>query len=874
METLKASRDDRISASEQAHLNLSRQLAGECPVLLRNDGTLPLDLSANGGKIALYGRGVRQTIKGGTGSGDVNTRFSVTVEEGLKEAGFAIATNDWLDRNSAYYAKKKAEYEEALAAAAAKAGIPTFLMAFGMPFTEPADLLIEPAELKGDVDTAIYVISRNSGEGADRKAEPGDYMFFTEELDNIRRLADFYKHTIVILNIGGVMDLSPLKKIDGISAVLLMNQLGNIGGHVLADILTGKVNPSGKLVDTWAMQYSDYPSSAAFSSNDGNVDDEYYEDDIYVGYRYFDSFGVKPLYAFGYGLSYTTFAIETKSVAQNGDRIEVTVSVKNTGKTAGKEVVQFYVSKPDTKLEKPYQELVAFAKTAQLKPGEEETLAITFPITQLSSYCEGCASWVIADGDYLLRIGNASDATEAAAKLVVTELTKTEVLKNLFPEKSAKGALLGSDSWASHKKLSTHATDCAARKQADAANAPISVTLDMSKVACKETVYSAEPRAELTTDHTEKLTLSDVRSGKCSIEDLVAQLSIEELADLCVGSLRAGLASVIGEASMTVPGAAGDSSAALWKEREIPNLILADGPAGLRLTPHFRTDLDGKLLKGGETFGDTVQPFAEMEEGTYIDYYQYCTAIPIGWALASAWNPELLEKTGEMIGEEMEQFGVDLWLAPAMNIHRNPLCGRNFEYYSEDPYVSGIAAAAITKGVQAATKGGTTIKHYAANNQENNRNYTNSHISERALREIYLKGYEICVKEAKPLSVMTSYNLINGTHSACNYDLIQSALRDEWGFDGVVMTDWFASKDMPQIAPPSEIYPCSSPTGCVYAGNDLQMPGGEDLVEDLIASAKDGKEVLNFKCTKADLQFCVCNLLKIAVRKTSSENRQ
>ncbi len=860
MGKLFATTTDQISASEQAHMDLSRTLAGECPVLLENDGTLPIPA----GKIALYGRGARKTIKGGTGSGDVNTRFSVTVEEGLKQAGFAIATNDWLDRNSDFYTAKKSEYEQALHAEATKRGIPDFLMAFGMPFMEPADLLIEPTELKKDVDTAVYVISRNSGEGADRKAEAGDYAFFPEELDNIRRCADFYKHTVVVLNIGGVMELSPLKQIGNIGAVLLMNQLGNIGGHVLADILTGKVNPSGKLVDTWAVKYEDYPSSAMFSSNDGNVDDEFYTEDIYVGYRYFDTFGVKPLYAFGYGLSYTTFAVKTQSVEQAEDQIRVKVAVRNTGSCAGKEVVQLYVSKPDTKLEKPYQELVAFAKTSLLKPGEEETLTIGFAITQLASYCETCASWVIAEGDYVLRAGNASDTAEAVAKLTVAETVKTEVLKNLFPERSATGELLG-NAWADQEKLSVKATDCSARKQADAKACSVTLTLDLGKTACREVTYSQEKRTELTTSFTEKLTLSDVRSGKCSIEDLAAQLTVEELADLCIGSMRAGIASVIGEASMTVPGAAGDSSAALFAERGIPNLILADGPAGLRLTPHFRTDLDGKLLKGGETFGDTVQPFEEMEDGTYIDYYQYCTAIPIGWALASSWNASLLEETGKMVGEEMKQFGVDLWLAPAMNIHRNPLCGRNFEYYSEDPYVSGIAAAAITKGVQSVC-GGTTIKHYAANNQENNRTYTNSHISERALREIYLKGFEICVKEAQPLSVMTSYNLINGTHSACNYDLIQGALRDEWGFAGVVMTDWFASKDMPEIAKPTGVYPCSSSTGCVYAGNDLQMPGGQDLYEDLVASAKEGKEVLGFTCSKADLQFCVCNLLKVALK--------
>ncbi len=853
MAKIYASKSDRISAQEKAHMEVARALAGECPVLLENDGVLPLQNKT----VALYGRGARKTIKGGTGSGDVNSRFAVSVEEGLKDAGFVIKTQDWIDRNEANYKEKYAQYQEELNAEAAKRGIPAFLVAFGFPFTEPSDLLIEPAELKSGTDTALYVISRNSGEGSDRKSAPGDYAFYPEELDNIRRVAEFYKNTVVILNIGGVMDLSPLKEIPGINAVLLMSQLGNIGGYVLADVLSGKVNPSGKLVDTWAKKYADYPSSATFSGNDGNVDDEYYTEDIYVGYRYFDTFDVKPLYAFGYGLSYTDFDIKCVGVCQKDDAIEVKVAVTNTGKCAGKEVVQIYYSAPDQKLAKPYMELAAFAKTKLLAAGETEELTVSFAIAQMASFCENCASWVLEDGDYVIRVGNASDSTFVAAKLTLAECIKTETLKNLFAD---SGKALSEED-----KLNAKNTDCAKRKQADADSAPVSITIDASRIKQTAAEYSPLPRAELQNSHTEKLTVADIRSGKCSVEDLVSQLTIEELSDLCIGTLRAGVASVIGEASMTVPGAAGDSSALLFADRGVRNLILADGPAGLRLTPHFRTDLNNNLLPGGETFGDTTQPFPEMEEGTYIDYYQYCTAIPIGWALTQAWNADLLKQAGVVIGEEMKEFAVDLWLAPAMNIHRNPLCGRNFEYYSEDPYVSGVAAAAITKGVQSVAGCGTTIKHYACNNQEDNRNYTNSHVSERALREIYLKGYEICVKEAKPLSVMTSYNLINGTHSACNYDLLQSVLRDEWGFDGVVMTDWFASKDMPEIAKPSEIYPRSSSTGCVYAGNDLQMPGAQDLVDDLIASAKEGKEVLGFTCSKADLQFCVCNLLRIVL---------
>lgn len=842
--------DREMSASEKAHLELSRSLAGECPVLLENDGVLPL----KNYKIAAYGRGVRQTIKGGTGSGDVNSRFTVTIEQGLKESGYEILTMDWIERNTANYNAKKNEYTKWLNAEAEKMGAPAFLIAFGAPFKEPADLLIEPSELKAETDTAIYVVSRNAGEGADRHNAEGDYLFYREELENIKRVADYYKNTVVILNVGSVMDLSELKAIPGVNAVLLMSQLGNIGGYVLADILSGKVNPSGKITDTWAAKYEDYPSSSTFSHNDGDVDDEIYNEGIYVGYRYFDTFNVKPLYAFGYGLSYTDFAIKTEQVRQNEDKITVSVVVTNTGKVSGREVVQIYYSAPDGNLCKPYQELAAFKKTGLIEAGASEKLEITFDIKSMASYCEKCAAYVLEKGDYVIRTGNSSDNTEIVAVCTMPETYKTEILKNLFKKDSE---------W---DELDSRDTDCASRKSQDAKRAGIHIAIDTSKLHCVNASYSEYPRKELKNDGEAQYTADDIRAGICSVEQLVAQLSTDELAECCVGTMRAGVAAVIGEASDTVPGAAGDSTTILKSSRGIKNMILADGPAGLRLKPEFRTDLNGKLLPGGDMMGDTMEPFPEMEEGTYKSYYQYCTAIPIGWALAQAWNPNLLIRTGEMIGDEMKQFGVDLWLAPAMNIHRNPLCGRNFEYYSEDPLVSGIAAGSITLGVQSVPGKGTTIKHFACNNQEDNRNFTNSHVSERALREIYLKGFEICVKMSKPLSVMTSYNLINGIHSACNYDLIQCALRDEWKFDGVVMTDWFASEYVEFIAKSSGKYPISSPAGCVYAGNDLQMPGGQGLVDDLKAAVNEKKEIVGFRIDKADLQYAVCNIIRVAVK--------
>ncbi|MDO5424244.1 MAG: glycoside hydrolase family 3 C-terminal domain-containing protein [Eubacteriales bacterium] len=847
MAEIYALRSPEITEAEKAHMALARGLAGECPVLLENEGVLPLKEKGN---IALYGAGARGTIKGGTGSGDVNTRMTVTVEQGLAEAGYTIVTTDWIERNANFYKQKKQEYLAWAAQKAKEENIPDIVVALSYPFSEPGPVVIEESEIKADeTDTAIYVISRNSGEGADRFCKEGDYLLFPEEKENLTILGQNYKKVVVVLNIGGVMDVTEIKAIPGIGAILLMTQLGNIGGYVLADVLSGDVTPSGKLTDTWAVDYKDYPSSEGFSHNDGNIDDEYYTEGIYVGYRYFDSFGVKAVYPFGYGKSYTDFALKVVSAEQKGAEIEVSVSVTNTGNEySGKEVVQVYYSAPAGNLEKPYQELVAYAKTSLLAPGQEETLKISFAIADMASYCEKCASWVLEKGDYIVRVGNSSKDTVAAAKLVLEETVKTEELKNLF----AKDA--------EFEEISCQA------KAADEETA-FTLKLDASAIPINKAVYQGK-REEYHTDKTEKLTVADIQAGRCTVEELVAQLTVEELADYCVGTLRSEEGSIVGNASYTVPGAAGDSSSLLKEERGIKNMILADGPAGLRLQPHFKTDKAGNLLPGGEVFGDSFAPFdPNLKEEETDDYYQYCTAIPIGWALAQSWNTELLEKAGDMVGEEMELFHVDLWLAPAMNIHRNPLCGRNFEYYSEDPLVSGKTAAAITKGVQSHPGKGTTIKHFAVNSQEDNRYFANSHVSERALREIYLKGFEIAVKESQPLSIMTSYNLINGIHAANCYDLLQGAARDEWGFQGVVMTDWFTSQDVPGLTGGHKaVYPISASTGCVYAGNDMQMPGCKKNVDDLVASVKEDREIDGFKITLADLQFNAANVIRVAAK--------
>ena len=846
MAKIYATTSPEVTPQEMTHEQLMRRAGGECVVLLENDGSLPWEGS---GKLALFGMGARRTIKGGTGSGDVNTRTSICVEEGLEKAGFEIVTKDWLDRCEAEAVEAKRSYlEDYLPKRAEELGVLPFIVTFNEPFHDPDPAPIVEDDLAA-CDRAAYVISRNSGEGADRSNAPGDYQFSEVELAQITLLAQSYDQFVLVLNIGGVMDLSALADIEGISAVVLMGQLGSVGGDVLADVLTGKVNPSGKLTDTWARAYEDYPSSAGFSSNDGDVDDEYYTEGIYVGYRYFDTFDVEPLYPFGFGRSYTRFAIKPEGFALEGTKVRVKALVENVGDCAGKEVVQVYASATSGHLPRAYQSLMGFAKTEELAAGAVATVEITFDVRDMASYCANHSNWALLGGDYLVRVGSSSRDTVVCGVLTLAENTPFRHCKKLFEDADPVSV------------ITAPAAPAVERPE----GVPV-LAIDPAAIPREAVAYTeSHPELVAPTD-AGTIVADDVRAGKASVEDLVAQLSLEELAEFCAGTLRADGGSMVGNASYTVPGAAGDTTSVIRESRGVKNMVMADGPAGLRLQPVFKTDLEGNLLPGGEVLGDSYTPFdPALTDENSVAYYQYCTAIPIGWSLAQSWNMPLLEELGSLVGQEMETFGVDIWLAPALNIHRNPLCGRNFEYYSEDPLVSGKCAAAITRGVQSHPGRYTCIKHYAANNQENNRYFTNSHIGEQAIREIYLKGFGIAIRESQPGTIMTSYNLLNGIHTANSHDLLQAVARDEFGFEGFIMTDWFTSQDMPAFTGGSIKYPISASTGCVYAGNDVQMPGCSKNVTDIIDAVKSGKELDGFAITLGDVQFCVANVIRVAI---------
>lgn len=807
---------NEITEREIKNAEVARKAGADSIVLLEHDKTLPLK---EGALVALYGKGARHTVKGGTGSGDVNSREFVSIEKGLLNGGFTVTTKSYLDEYDKIFDQAVIDYEEFVKN---EIGVLSeWTVRAENPFKHPKGPKISSDDVSKDkADVAIYVISRNSGEGADRHADEGDYLLSVDEVEDIETLGKAYGNLVVVLNVGAVVDIRKLRSIEGVGTILLMGQLGSASGDALCDVLSGKVTPSGKLVDTWAVDYYDYPSSAEFSHNNGDIDDEYYTEGIYVGYRYFDSFNIKPMYGFGYGLSYTTFDIKTLSASNDGMVITVKAEVTNTGDFKGKEVVQAYISKPSRMLHQPKRELCCFKKTKELMPGEKTEVELLFNLKDLYSYDDVESACILDKGDYTVFVGNSIETSVPEVKITLDKKVTLTKCKNAFA-----GVL-------HHEELEPNS-------EYKIGETNFSLSVSASDIETKNIVYT-ENNVFLSTDKDDLVAVKDVISGKATVEDFVSQLTAEEMAELCVGITRVGEDTPLGIFAKLVPGAAGETSSICSESRGLRPIVMADGPAGVRINQSFEHE--------GKT------------------YYQFCTAIPIGWNLAMTWDTKVLEGLGDVIGQEMEEYRVDTWLAPALNIHRNPLCGRNFEYYSEDPYLSGMMAAAITKGVQAHPGKSVTIKHFAANNLEDNRYFNNSHVSERVLREIYLKGFEICVKTAKPKALMTSYNLINGLHTANHRGLITEVLRDEWEYEGVVMTDWSTTENKPSLTASNiPVYPIASAVGCIYAGNDLIMPGCYENVDDILKAINDNEVVDGFKITMADLQAATLNVVKLII---------
>ena len=794
---------------EKKNRLLAREAAKEGFVLLKNSGVLPLKTK----KISLFGAGARLTVKGGSGSGEVHERYSVSIEQGLLNNGVEIANTMWLDRFTQRYEQDKKEFvdkvEEAIKGYSLFNVMAMFAKISEFKLAYPVGDEIAPGDLSDDTDTCIYVIARQAGEGDDRKLEKGDYYLSDLEVNNMKICSEHYKNVIVVINCGGMLDISPIDELN-VGAILYYGQPGEEGGNALAEILTGKATPCGKLTDTWGRTYSDYPLSLAkdFPATD-KLDENYYEG-IYVGYRWFDAKNIVPLYPFGFGLSYTQFSHSVKEIKVNRGVVTVVVSVKNIGNDySGKEIIQAYLAKPNTEYDCERIGLVAYAKTDLLAPNAEQEITLMFDMADSAVYDEEKHAFVLESGEYGVFIGTDALNNKPYAVLKAKTDIVTEQCKSVCKKEKTFADFRRNDAKAEYDK------DLPAYELAD--------------IATRTHIYENK--------------IVDVSP---KIEGYLKTLSNKQLAMFCMGG------GYFTKTFNKVPGACGNTTSRLVK-KGIPNIIMSDGPAGINILqkqaftkgtgfPKYVDELPKDWQWG---FLKRIVPklkflFAKKK---HIHVYQYCTAWPNATMIAQTWNTELVEQVGNAIGSEMLVMGVTLWLAPALNIHRDPLCGRNFEYYSEDPVVSGTMAAAVTRGVQSNKGVGVTIKHFACNNRENQRMEVSSNLSERALREIYLKGFRIAVRD-NPKALMSSYNRINGVYAANNFGLLTDILNCEWGYQGLVMSDWDGVEHCSYVQ-------------AIKAGNHMIMPGRKDIYKKLLKAIKK-KEL-----TRQDMLYGAARALNI-----------
>lgn len=859
-------KSEQMDELEKEGIKLAFEASVEGAVLLENNGALPMKPC----RVAVYGIGCRNTMVRGIGSGDVTYRYVVNMEQGLESEGFIITNKEWLDRFDEKYIKYRKMLFAGIERESMETGVDNLHVFYNRPHIIPVYQEISDEDISNSrTDTAIYVLSRKEGEGCDRRHVEGEYLLAREEQIQLKKIREKHKTFILLLNIGSPIDMNEILEIAP-DAVLLMYQGGAEIGNAVAQILTGKKNPSGKLTSTWAANYWDYPNSAEFGANDNDVCNEVYREGVYIGYRYFDSFNVTPLYPFGYGKSYTEFSIAYREMTNTKNRITVNAVVKNTGITEGKEVVQLYVSLPEITIEQPMKQLCAYTKTKLLKPGECEVVQLTFYMEDLASFDKKESTYVLEKGDYYLQIGNSSLEVSVCGIVRLNQKVVTRKVQHLF-QGQMEFEVLTSDN-RKNKELDLEGKECEVCYVA-AESIPISDEILYSDNHVNYFSGQIDPSdvnhgtgEDVFLEVPQKISLGMVRAGQYSIEQMVASMDEDELVHLVTGQEYVDPRYLIRSVSTHVPGAAGETTNyfdEVHSWREIPYTVLADGPAGLRLIPHVQVDEKDSFVFLNPLLAYENGEFVEDKEylEKYENCYQYTTGLPNATQLACTWNKELLYKIGELVGKEMEKYDVDLWLAPGINLHRNPLCGRCFEYFSEDPYISAVTAIELINGVQSNFGKGATIKHMAACNQEAARTSHNSIVDERTMRDMYLKGFELVVKYAKPFAIMTALNCVNGPHGTNSRDLATYVARDEWGYDGVIMTDW--NTTTPERG--------ANTAECINSGNDLIMPGSEtDILK--LKAALHNENKLGDAITLGDLQYSAMNVLKYILRTGKEEN--
>ncbi|MFA9396809.1 MAG: glycoside hydrolase family 3 C-terminal domain-containing protein [Clostridiaceae bacterium] len=782
---------DRVTASYN-HRTLSKNAAKEGMVLIKNkNNLLPLPKTS---KVALFGKATFDYIKGGGGSGDVTVEYTTNIYEGMKQ----------LNKNVNIYESLATFYKSHVENEYKKGNEPGLIEEPSIP----NDLLMKA---RCFTDTAIISISRFSGEGWDRTIpnqqhgaseeswvekhavksnslfENGDFYLSKNEKEMIKNVENVFTKIIIVLNVGGVIDTNWFVNDDKIQSVLMAWQGGIEGGLAAAELICGIGNPCGKLVDTFSKAIDDYPSSYNFHDSIEYVD---YTDDIYVGYRYFETIPKakeKVNYPFGYGLSYTTFHWQYIKSTEENNEITINIDVTNTGNKPGKEVFQVYSMPPQGLLGKPIKNLIAFKKTRLLKTGETQQISLSFNIADLASYDDlgkiKKSAYIIEKGEYNFFLGTSvRDGVIIEYNYKVIENRVILQLSKKLSPTSLKKRLLSNGSY-----------ELLSIKEA---NDPNENLLDRKE---PEELEGFAPQTRYRGIHRNLkddriITLMDVFEGKATLEELISQMSDDELAHLLGGQPNTGVANTFGFGNLP--------------EYGIPNVMTADGPAGCRINKECGVNT---------------------------------TAWPCSTLLACTWNDSIIFQVGEAGAKEVKENNMAIWLTPAVNIHRSPLCGRNFEYYSEDPLVAGKLAAAMVRGIQSVGIS-SAVKHFALNNKETNRKNSDSRVSERAAREIYLKCFEIIVKEANPWCIMSSYNIINGYRSSENKELLEDILRDEWGFQGVVTSDWWTYGEHYKE---------------VKAGNDIKMGCG--YPERLLLAMEAGA------LTREDMETSAKRLLKLII---------
>lgn len=786
---------EKVTESKE-HLILSKEAAKEGMVLLKNNNkVLPL---AKGTKVALFGKASFDYVRGGGGSGEVTVSYARNLYDGLKVLGNKIEVFEAL---SDYYRENvNLQYQEGR--------VPGMTIEPEIP-----DELLKQA--KAYTDTAIVTICRFSGEGWDRKSvidsennniweteaelakrsaeifENGDFNLTISEKNMVDIVTKNFEKVIVVMNVGGMVDSTWFHDNDHIQAVLMAWQGGSEGGLAAAELLVGDGSPSGKLADTFARSLEDYPSTYNFHESERYVD---YTEDIYVGYRYFETIPnawKNVNYPFGFGLSYTDFSINVDRVYEEDDRIYVQVKVANIGAYAGKEVVQVYYSAPQGKLGKPAKVLVAFKKTRLLQVGESQSFVLNWSTNDMASYDDlgkiQKAAYILEKGTYRFFIGKSiRDVSELDYQYKLQKDLIIKQLSNKCVPKQLKKRMLADGSFEELPLGIPIETD---------KNELIPLTFEDTEGFAPATRARERYHVWKNTPSQKNHFLIEVAEKKITLEEFMEQLSNKDLTYLLGGQPNTGVANTYGWGNLPDYG--------------VPNIMTADGPAGLRIAP---------------------------------ECHIYTTAWPCATQLACSWDEELVEAIGNAGSEEVKENNIAVWLTPAVNIHRSPLCGRNFEYYSEDPYLTGKLAAAMVRGIQK-NHISASVKHFALNNKETNRKNSDSRVSERAIREIYLKAFEIIVKEAKPWSIMSSYNIINGCRASENRELLEDILRGEWGFDGAVTTDWWTNGEHYKE---------------VKAGNDIKMATG--YPERLLEALERGI------ITRHDLEICAKRVLELILK--------